>query len=283
MPRQNSIQHYLRSRHDSLLSRLSRHTSKPSLELIDSAQPPANSTLLILPNEILLQIAGHLRSEMPRMLKEERFDGIERIEFVKGSRNLIRLSRTCRRLRPVAQEALLHTAVLGGFDGLPAFVSLTRVLIENPTLGKHVRKLRIGLPPNDQYYFKTPFGSDNRTLFTRSYGSPPSDIWLRAAELIVATPLSEELKTSWRMHLMYNYSRPICGVLLALLPNLEYLSISHSLGFRSATDNRTLKKMFGIATDECNYDLSPLPAFVGLRYFNDSTPLTVAPRLSDTH
>jgi hypothetical protein len=227
-----------------------------------------------LPNELLLHIARYLRVvNMPDMIKEERFDGKERITFVRGTESLINLSRACRKLRPIAQEALLHTVVLGGFDGLPAIVSLVRLLLNRPDMRKHVRQLRIGLPPNEIIYLASKKG----WWLSKPLGSPPSDIWLPAAELIASSQLPTTMKHAWQEELSANYPRPLCGVLLAMVQNLEYLSISHSLGRTSG--NAMLREMFGIREGDNDVDLSVLPAFMKLQYFNNDTILDLRPTL----
>jgi hypothetical protein len=277
MPSRGSIKQYVRARHDSIVSRLSGVTLKE--ETIVSLKSYAEHVprLTKLPNEILIHIARYLRPDIPEMEKEERFDGKERYTFVEGATDLRNLSETCRALRMIAQEALLHTVVLGGFDGLPAIVSLVRYLLDHPEAGRHVKRLRIGLPPNERYYFASDTDADNLIWSSKLQGPPPSDIWLRAAEVIAYSPFTPAMKQGWLNELAASYARPLCGVLLALVPKLEYLSISHSLGI--AADNRILKKMFGVQTTSESADFSALASLAHVRYFNDKTPLSIAPRL----
>jgi hypothetical protein len=127
-----------------------------------------------LPNELLLHIIEYLRVSIPGVDKEERFDGIERVTFVRDTKTLISLSKTCRKLHPIAQQVLLHTIVLGGFDGLPAVLSLVRLLLYRPETCRHVRRLRIGLPPNEMIYES----NDGAYWMSKPLGPPPSDLWL---------------------------------------------------------------------------------------------------------
>jgi hypothetical protein len=226
-----------------------------------------------LPNELLLHIAANLRVSIPRMDKEERFDGIQRVSFVWDAKTLISLSKMCKRLHAVAQEVLLHTVVLGGFDGLPATLSLVRLLLHRPEMRRHVRRLRIGLPPNEMIYL-----ANNKGYWTsKPLGPPPLDIWPKAAEVAASSLFPVNVKESWQRELSSNYARPLCGVLIALVPNLEFLSISHSLG--RASCNGILQEMFGIRDWDAETDVSVLPALAKSKYFNDLTIMELRPTL----
>ncbi|KAH7377722.1 hypothetical protein BKA66DRAFT_550959 [Pyrenochaeta sp. MPI-SDFR-AT-0127] len=168
------------------------------------------SRLTTLPNELLLKIAGFLRVDFPWMEKEERFDGCERILFIIDAADLINLSRTCRKLRPVAQEALIHTAVLGGFDGAKSIESLVRLLLKRPELGKSVRRLRIGLPPWEELYRKSEEAAQAGLWSSKPLGPPPLDLLAKAYGIIDQTPFTAALKDSWRVELQISYARPLC-------------------------------------------------------------------------
>ncbi|KAH7064247.1 hypothetical protein BKA63DRAFT_169283 [Paraphoma chrysanthemicola] len=227
-----------------------------------------------LPNELLLCIIDYLRIDLPRVIKEERFDGQERLRYVQQARDLVHLSSTCKTLRPVAQKALLHTIVLGGFDGLPAIVSLVRLLLDRPEAHSYVRRLRIGIPPDKKYYC-TPY---NQMMKRIPFGPPPSDIWLSAAEVIAHSPLPTSLKHDWQEALSSNHPRPLCGVLLALVPRLQHLSISHSLG--RVSGDQVLRQMFGGHDGNSVIELGALPVFGNLTYFNNNTTPRLRPSLS---
>ena len=220
--------------------------------------------LTALPNELLLKIAGYLRVDLPSMETEERFDGRERVTFVADAADLVNLSKTCIRLQPLAQEALLHTIVLGGFDGLDSIECLVRLLLSRPDLGKAVRRLRIGLPPNDT------LSVQNKVWFSMPLGQLCNDLAMQIPGIIDQTPYDPTIKKFWKTQLRISYARPLCGVLLSLVQNLEHLSVSHSLGGVSPT--RVLREMFGICLDETEADFSALPALTNLRYLNDATP-----------
>jgi hypothetical protein len=233
-----------------------------------------------LPNELLLCIVDYLRIDLPKVIKEERFDGQERLRYVQQARDLVHLSSTCKTLRPIAQKALLHTIVLGGFDGLPAIVSLVRLLLDRPEAHRYVRRLRIGIPPDKKYYC-TMAGTPYQMMKRIPFGPPPSDIWLSAAEVIAHSPLPPTLKQDWQEALSSNHPRPLCGVLLALVPRLQHLSISHSLG--SVSGDQVLRQMFGGHDGNSVADLRALPVFGNLQYFNNNTTLRLRPLLSPSH
>lgn len=234
--------------------------------------------LLALPNELLLKIAGYLRVDLPWMEKEERFGGQERIEFVTDAADLISLSRTCRMLHPVAQEALLHTAVLGGFDGASSIESLVQLLLHRPALRKALRRLRIGLPPQWRLFSK----SEEANGFWKNKlpGLPPTQLLIEGDGVIDQTPFDIALKTDWRRALKNSYAQPLCGILLALTPKLQYLSVAHSVG--GENPNRVLRQMFGIHGNEIEADFSALPALTNLCYLNDATPADQRPLSSLT-
>lgn len=277
MPGQNSTQQSSRSRQDSVVSIASGSQAKYEPQKPTHSQVKTVSKLTALPNEILLKIAHYLRVDLPPMEKEERFDGRERHTFVRAAADLHNLSQTSRVLRPVAQEALLHTIVLGGFDGLPAIESLVRLLLHYPEAGRLVKRLRLGLPPNERFYLKNDEDAKNMNWSTQLYGPPPSDIQSKAAEVIAQAPFKATIRERWQASLSSSYSRPLCGVLLTLTPHLEYLSLSHSLGVSAG--NRIMKKMFGVSTSDDETDFSVLPGLASLHYFNNKTSPKIRPSL----
>ncbi|KAF1840208.1 uncharacterized protein K460DRAFT_410809 [Cucurbitaria berberidis CBS 394.84] len=274
----NSNYHYKHQKVDSgVAGSFAKLTLSGDLGEIARYQPTLgkDSRLTALPNELLLKIAGYLRVDFPWMEKEERFDGRERTIFVTDAADLVTLSRTCKKLRPVAQEALLHTIVLGGFDSAGSIESLVRLLLRRPELGKAIRRLRMGLPPHEKLYFKSEKAAEDQIWSSKPLGPPPPHLLAKAKHVIDETPFTIAVKNHWRVELKVSFARPLCGVLLAMAPNLEHLSVSHSLGGESP--DRALRQMFGIREDEVEADFSALPALTGLRYVNDATPANRRP------
>jgi hypothetical protein len=215
--------------------------------------PKSGLKLMDLPNELLLQITQHLRIECLPPIVQDRFDGKERIIFVQRAATLINLSLTSKKIYPIAQEVLLHTVVLGGFDGLPAIVSLVRFLLQRPEMGKHVKRLRLGLPPNKIHYFKDAKAKKEGKTTSMLFGRAPRDIEHLAVRAINSSALSETVRKNWLDELKVNYARPLCGVLLSLTPYLGQFSISHSLGMMTV-DNMG-REMFGLGKVKTDGDV----------------------------
>jgi hypothetical protein len=262
--RKDSVHHST----DLALTKISTPTlsTGPHPQTRNSRRKTTKLRLTDLPNELLLHITSYLRASLPPRENEDRFDGRERILFVRSTRSLLNISITCRKLHPIAQEVLLHTIILGGFDGLPAIVSLVRFLFHRPEACRHVKRLRIGLPPNKQYFFKNEKAARDEKYSSAPLGPPPPGLYHPAFHLILDTPLPKHVRAAWQAELKVNYARPVCGLLIVLLEKLEWLSVGHSLGM--ASREGVLREMFGCGKCSGEIDLTGLTVLKNSRNLN---------------
>ncbi|KAH3975024.1 hypothetical protein HBH70_086920 [Parastagonospora nodorum] len=223
--------------------------------------PSRSINLSNLPTEILFQITSHLRPPAPAPLLPSRFDGPERIAYVRSACPLVALALTCRRLTPIAQEALLHTIVLGGFDGLPALVALLRFLMLRPDMRVHVKYLRLGLPPEKCLYFKSERDRRGERISARVFGSVPGELWGGVVRVVERAGVGANVKDVWMEELRANFARPMCGVLVVLL-DVEGLSVGHSLGMTRRES--VLREMFGCGRVRGEVDLRGVKGLKGL-------------------
>ncbi|KAH5112286.1 hypothetical protein HBI38_075740 [Parastagonospora nodorum] len=223
--------------------------------------PSRSINLSNLPTEILFQITSHLRPPAPAPLLPSRFDGPERIAYVRSACPLVALALTFRRLTPIAQEALLHTIVLGGFDGLPALVALVRFLMLRPDMRVHVKYLRLGLPPERCLYFKSERDRRGERISARVFGSVPGELWDGVVRVVERAGVGANVKDVWMEELRANFARPMCGVLVVLL-DVEGLSVGHSLGMKRRES--VLREMFGCGRVRGEVDLRGVKGLKGL-------------------
>jgi hypothetical protein len=177
-----------------------------------------NKSLDDLPNEILLQIfsyvdlhrcsriLGYIPDDPPPSPPDAYL--IEDFRVIQHDLNNIAL--TCKRFTPLVQEALMFAPVLEA-NSSPANLAHSDVLglilkfCAKPELARHVKQLRMHLPPVDSI-------------------SPPDNILEDLRIVIASSRLPQPWRETWSNRL--DDGRTCAEALLALLPQLRRLCIS---------------------------------------------------------
>jgi hypothetical protein len=213
-----------------------------------------------LPNELIIHIVscvdlhrnqriqGHIPDDPPPSSPDEYLIK----DFVDYNKALCSLALTSRRFCGIAQEYLINAPVIGGCifclpslqsvkqaETTPRIVLLMRTLFERPDLRRHVKQIRLCFPEehsflgwNDEGYQVGPewFGKhDSHNQSGNS--SDTADIICLSHKLVTSLDLPEEVEVAWNTQLFDSISYGVIGIILALLPKLEYLSFSEQTRF----------------------------------------------------
>ena len=192
--------------------------------------------------------SGHVPDDPPPSSP----DGYLIKDFLKCSKALCSLALTCRRFRDTAQEYLLHSPVIAGCifcpphvqytkgnQVTPRIVFLLRTLFERPDLRRHVKQVRLCF--REYHSFLEPdgiwkvgvegFGKHEIHRQRLRKSSDTTGIIRCSHKLIASFGLSADLHLAWSVQSVEATMYGVIGVILALLPELEYLSVSEQDNF----------------------------------------------------
>ncbi|KAF2821787.1 hypothetical protein CC86DRAFT_358811 [Ophiobolus disseminans] len=155
-------------------------------------------------------------------------------DFLVCSRALYSLALTNRRFRDIAQKYLFAAPVIGGYAVRVSGTScssriafLLRTLFSRSDLRRHVRKIRLcfleGRPPTSGNPFDLDQGNE---LGLTSKPLNFATIVHQTRGIVMSSNLPETLKRTWCAQLIMDFRYSTIGILVALLPRLETLSIS---------------------------------------------------------
>ncbi|KAJ4374984.1 hypothetical protein N0V83_002063 [Neocucurbitaria cava] len=167
--------------------------------------PTPSSTMLQLPDEILLQITFNLS---------------ESVKQPDPQRNLINLALTCKQLAPLAREALCHAPIVQSSKVLP----LLRTLFAYPSLRSKARSLTIET-------------KETRCEHTMPHPLPKlNSQTLRHCTLTIRSLpfVDEETKDWWIADLsacFLQFPGPLICLLISMLPRIEELYLGGSVLF----------------------------------------------------
>jgi len=217
-----------------------------------------------MPNELVLQIVsyidqyrserilGHIPDDPPPSSPDTHLID----DFLKCNRALCSLALTSRRFREVAQQYLLCAPVIGGFvfrnsqqRSTSRIAFLLRMLFARPDLRRHVRQIRLCFPEGQEspgdYRFVPQMDGEHESN-TRAEALDFADIVGQSKSLIMSLDLPEDLKRTWRVQIFLEFRYAMIGVLLALLPQLESLSVSEQNLRPVDCDDGTTANLIGI-------------------------------------
>jgi hypothetical protein len=251
--------------------------------------------LSALPNEIVRPICEYLIGDTQALLLTNN-EAQARSSFENSARSLRNLCLTSRRFLPVAQETLSHTAIVceskfhvASVFRLPSatvdnstssIAQLVRTLLDRPDLRSKVKKLYLVIPPRREPGIEARHAWMNHPPHFLNFHGPyivptadsPSSslnaILLRAAVIIQNAAFSDVVKTQWEEELFETHIRPLCGVLLALTPTLQYLELVNKDGIQDCTMLAMMPfraTSYGRLTDKVP-DLGLLPALKKIKH-----------------
>lgn len=219
-----------------------------------------HSGLVALPVELIKHICSYLCPAcitIPAKCKR----------LLKGQADLSRLSKTCRRLKDIAQPILFHSFSDAGRSPPRRQMQLLRLLTSSPHLAQHIRAINIDEPSyhielteaDQEFLVNTvsSLGIDPPPLYWNKDGS--GEWTLLVLELIlILTPNLEALV----LPLDYDWQLPIVNHLAKskpFLPNLKSLEVDHYYisGDRYEVN---VDAIFGIADAAPNLQFLSIPS-----------------------
>jgi hypothetical protein len=217
--------------------------------------PDDRTSMLDLPTELLFDICQRIPGDIVQLTQDEPANTSNL--FTDRVRGLASLVRTCKMLKPIAEEVLYQITVLGDItqvanDESPLYdttrspvISLIQTLIDRPELRNHLKVLQLMVPGQGASDWTVPrslsliraaqIHTARRTL--------PLPLLNQLYEVVDRSPLAADIKRIWRTHLTSNIFQASCGILLMLTPQLQILSLATQ---SSQHTSNAFHDMFGV-------------------------------------